>query len=173
MLILFIHSLAFAGEPQRCVATWAGATEGCTIRDSFELAGAGKSQSAAEKSTRTALAEALRKAGLAWTIDSPLVDPQELSGCAAKAEAAHVDCFPIPTGNTPAYCFVTLDDASCWDGEVLNFELPAWKAPDRARKEMCAAVDARLVAQNYTDVDKLRVKCAAACAAKTKVNCPE
>ena len=172
MSMLLFVTAGFAGEPQRCVATWAGATEGCQIRDSFEVSGAGRTADAAEKDARDALAKALSKYGLAWRIDSPLVDPKELSECQAKSDAAHTECFPIPTGNSPAYCFVTLDDATCWDGEVLNLELPGWKVPDAAREMMCAAVDKRLVEKNYTDVDKQRVKCEAVCAAKTKVNCP-
>ena len=172
MTLLFLLTQSFAGEPQRCVATWSGPVEGCQVRDAFEVSGGGPSLAAAEASTRKALAKALYKYGLAWRIDSPLVDPKELEACAPRAEAAHAECFPIATGHAPAYCFVTLDDAVCWDGEVLNLELPGWKAPDAARTLMCAAVDKRIVAQNYTDVDKQRVKCAAACAAKTKVNCP-
>lgn len=173
MTILLFIANSFAADPQVCVATWSGAVEGCQVREAFEVSGGGRTVAAAEKSTRAALSKALSKYGLAWRIDAPLLDPADLAACGAKAEAAHAECFPVPTGNTPAYCFVTLDDASCWDGEVLNLELPGWKAPDSARTLMCDAVDKRLLAQNYTDVDKLRVKCAASCAAKTKVNCPQ
>lgn len=172
MTILLFVAQSFAGDPQVCVATWAGPVEGCQVREAFELSAGGRTVAAAEKATRSAMAQALSKYGLAWRIDSPLVDPAELSACTAKAEAAHAECFPVPTGTKPAYCFVTLDDPTCWDGEVLNLELPAWKAPDAARTLMCDAVDERLIAQNYADVDKLRVKCVASCAAKTKVKCP-
>lgn len=171
MTILLFVAQSFAADPQVCVATWAGAVEGCQIRDTFEVSGGGRTLAAAEKNTKTALDKALHKYGLAWRIDSPLVDPSELDQCAPKAEAAHAECFPVPTGTAAAYCFVTLEDPTCWDGEVLNLELPGWKAPDAARSLMCEAVDKRIIAQNYTDVDKQRVKCAASCTAKTKVKC--
>ena len=171
MLIVFL-SVASAGEPSRCVAAWAGAVEGCNIRQTFEVAGGGANEAAATKSAREALKDALHKYTMAWRLSAPLADPKEVAACDAKADAAHAECFPVPTKNEKAYCFITFADTACWDGEVLNVETQDWKAPDAGRKLMCAAVDKRVVEQNYSGVDQRRADCAASCAGNTKVNCP-
>lgn len=171
-MILISTLAALAGEPNRCVAAWTGPVTGCNVRESFDITAGGASDKAAQKATRGALEAALMAYAAAWKAQSPLVDPAETSQCAAKAAAVSVDCFPDATLADDKFCYVTLDDANCWTGDVLKIELTGHKAWDQGRKDMCAAVDKHLVAQNYADVELRRTQCAASCAAKTKANCP-
>ncbi|MBM4390550.1 MAG: hypothetical protein FJ090_05470 [Deltaproteobacteria bacterium] len=171
-MMIMLLSVATAGEPNRCLAAWSGTAEGCNVRETFDIASGGSSEKSAEKATRAALEAALRAYTIYRKLQSPLADPAETASCDARAADAHVNCFPDATLADPKYCYVALDSAECWTGEVIKFELTGYKAWDRGRKDMCAAVDKHLVAQNYTELELRRTKCAAECAAHTKVNCP-
>ncbi len=171
-MVLLTTLVATAAEPFRCVAAWSGAVAGCNVRESFDITAGGASEKAAQKATRGALEAALAAYASAWKVASPLVDPAETAECAAKAAATSVDCYPDATLADEKFCYVTLDDANCWSGDVLKVEITGHKSWDQGRKDMCAAVDKHLVAQNYTDVELRRSQCAASCAARTKVNCP-
>ena len=171
-MLLLTTLVATAADPARCVAAWNGAVAGCNVRESFDITAGGASDKAAQKATRSALEAALLAYAAAWKAASPLVDPAETAQCAAKAASTSVDCFPDPTLADEKFCYATLDDANCWPGDVLKLELTGHRSWDQGRKDMCAAVDKHLVAQNYADVEQRRSQCAASCVAKTKVNCP-
>ncbi len=171
-MLFILLSVATAGEANRCVAAWSGPAEGCNVRESFDITAGGSSEKTAEKATRAALEAALRAYTTYWKVQSPLVDPAETASCNARAADAHVNCFPDATLADQKYCYVALESAECWTGEVLKIELTGYKSWDQGRKDMCAAVDKHLVAQNYTDLELRRTKCAAECVARTRVNCP-
>jgi hypothetical protein len=171
LTILLVHT-ALAADPVRCVATLSTPTEGCMIRDTLSLTAGGRTEAAATKAARAALKDALGKAGEAFRRLQPAANPKDLLACDALVETAHVDCFPDAGLAQPKYCFVTLDDADCWDGDVLELEDTGWKVFDAGRKTMCAAVDERAVKQAYGDVETRRAKCAASCTGHTQVRCP-
>ena len=91
--------------------------------------------------------------------------------CYDAAATAYVNCFPEPVLAEVKLCFVQLEDKECWPGDLFNFESVAWRALTRGREMMCDAVDARLVAQAYTDTEVRRVECRARCEAKVLVRC--
>jgi hypothetical protein len=168
---LFFASFALAGEPVRCVAVASTPTPACGLRGSFAITAGGRTEAAATRAAREALARALVQSVSAVAVAQPLstLDPV---ACSALADNAHVDCFPDAALAKPQYCFVALEDENCWDSEVITFEDTGWKAFSRGTKEMCKAVDERLVTQNYTDLERRRAECAASCLKSTTVRCP-
>lgn len=172
MLTSFLISFAFAGPPVRCAATISTPTEGCMLRDTYTVTAGGRNEAQATKAARAALKDALVKGGQAFRQVQPATNPKDLAACEALVETAHIDCFPDAALAEPKYCLVTLADTDCWDGDVLELETTGWKVFEAGRKQMCEAVDARAVKQNYPDVESRRVKCAASCAGHTQVRCP-
>lgn len=172
MLLPFILSTAFAGDPVRCAATVTTPTEGCNLRDSFTVTSGGRTEAAATRAAQKALKDALMKSSAAFYAAQPAANAKETVACEALVEGAHVDCFPEAGLAEDKYCFVTLSAPDCWDDTVLEVEARGWKAFDAGRKAMCDAVDARAVKLNYPDVEARRIKCAAACATHTLVRCP-
>ncbi|GDX83553.1 hypothetical protein LBMAG42_53640 [Deltaproteobacteria bacterium] len=171
MILLFV-SLAHAGDPYRCVATVAPPVPTCAVHGTFTVTAGAKTEAAATKAARAALAKALVKTAESFQLAQPAADPAELAGCSAVGDAAHVDCFPDAGLKETRFCLVTLADTECWGGDVLELEDVGWKVFEAGTDKMCAAVDAKLVTQNYTDVAVRRAKCAAACLSQTQVRCP-
>lgn len=169
---LVLASLASAG-PSRCVATWTGPVPGCAIRGEVAASATALSEPAAQRALRHALEEAIDRSVAATRARIPSLESAQFVLCAEKIQdAAFVNCFEDATLAEPAFCFVSLDDPACWSGEVLHVEAVGWVAHRLGRDRMCAAVDKRLVAQDYTDVATRRAICADACAAHTTVRCP-
>lgn len=171
-LLLLLTSVANAGDPYRCVATVAPPVPTCAVHGTFTVTAGAKTEPAATKAARRALGKALVKTAESFQLAQPAADPTELSGCAAVAEAAHVDCFPDAALKETRFCLVTLADTECWAGDVLEIEEVGWKVFESGTDKMCAAVDTKLVTQNYTDVAIRRAKCAASCLSQTQVRCP-
>ncbi len=173
MFSLFLFStLANAGDPYRCVATVAPPVPTCSVHGTFTVTAGAKTEAAATKAARAALAKALVKTADAFLLAQPAADAAELSGCSAVADTAHVDCFPEAGLKDTKFCFVTLADPECWTGDVLDVEEVGWKVFEAGTDKICAAVDARLVTQNYTDMAVRRAKCAASCLSQAQVRCP-
>jgi hypothetical protein len=171
-MLLAIASLALA-TPARCVATWTGPVPGCALRGEIVASAAGPNEKAAERALRrqlervTELSVAAQRTKRATQVD------EAFSMCADTVPTrAFVNCFAEPALAAPALCFVELPDPTCWTGEVLQIDAVGWQAVGTGRDAMCKAVDARLVAQNYTDLEARRAVCAASCASKTTVRCP-
>lgn len=172
MLVLAFVSLVSAG-PSRCVATWTGPSEGCGIRGEVKAAAAGPSEKAAARAAEKHLAKVAELTAAAQRARSPGRTEQEFAGCAAAVKAdAYVNCFADASLADEALCFVELVDPECWNGQVLTVDGVGWEMVAEGRRQMCEAVDARLVQQNYTDLATRRAVCAAACASKTTVRCP-
>jgi hypothetical protein len=170
MLVLVAGALA---GPSRCVATWTGPVEGCALRAEVVASGAGPSEKAAERALHKQLTRVVDRSVAAALARMSLADESQFRGCEDVVQAkAYVNCFEEPALASPAFCFVDLPDPTCWTGEVLQVEDVAWRALEVGRHKMCAAVDARLVAQNYTDMAARRAICAASCESKTTVRCP-
>ena len=171
-MLLFLLNVAFAGDPVRCVATLTVPTEGCTLHGNFTITEAGRTEAAASRAARATLAEALDRAGKAFMLVQPNANLKEVIACSALVETAHMDCFPEARLKEKQYCFITLDDADCWSGDVLEIEDTGWKVFSEGTQKMCAAVDAQLVTKNYTDMEVKRATCSASCITKTQVRCP-
>ncbi len=172
MLSLILSwSFALAGEPTRCVASIPMPTAACTLRGEFVVTAGGRTEAAAAKAARAALSEALSKS-VAHLLRAQSAAKVDAAACAASVADAHVDCFPDATLSQSRYCFVSLVDERCWEKEVLTVEDVGWKVYGRGTAEMCKAVDARLVAQGFNDVEARRVECAASCIKATTVSCP-
>lgn len=169
--LILLSSLALAGEPTRCVASIPMPTAACGLRGEFVVTAGGRTEAAATKAARSALTEALSKS-VAHLLRAQPAATVDASACAASVADAHVDCFPDATLSQSRYCFVTLTDDRCWEKEVLTVEDVGWKVYSRGTAEMCKAVDARLVAQGFNDVETRRVECAASCLKATTVSCP-
>jgi hypothetical protein len=169
--LTMLLSTAVAGEPVRCVAVLETPKAACALHHSFSVTGAGPNEVAATRAARTALEKAVSSSVTAQVTAQPLVtiDPAQ---CSALAKNAHVDCFPEAALAQTAYCFVSLADPACWDGEVLTVEDKGWRVFARGTAEMCQAVDKRVVAQNYNDTETRRLACAASCLRSTAVRCP-
>lgn len=171
-MMLVLASLASAG-PSRCVATWSGPVEGCALRGEVAASGAGLSEKAADRAVRKHLARVVDRSIAASLARMTIADESQFRSCEAVVQAkAYVNCFEDPALAAPSFCFVDLPDPTCWTGEVLQVEDVGWRALERGRDKMCAAVDARLVSQNYTELPTRRAVCAAACETKTTVRCP-
>lgn len=166
--------LAAAG-PSRCVATWTGPVPGCAIRGEVVATAAGMSEKGAERALRRQLDIVVERTVAATRARVPTMEPAQFVTCAEAIQAAaFVNCFEDAALAVPAFCFVSLDDPTCWPGDVLEVDgLPGWRASEVGRDKMCAAVDARLVAQDYTDLAGRRAICAASCASKAVVSCPQ
>ncbi len=171
MFTLLTLATALA-EPNRCVATVRLPAEGCIVRGEYTVNGAARTEAAATKAARAALSDAVAKGVTALRVAQPGVQERDLETCAARVKDAYVECFPEPRLAEPLYCFVSLADESCWTGDVLTLEDTGWKVYGAGRDMMCAAVDQRLVEQNYTDVARSRARCAASCARDVQVRCP-
>lgn len=173
MLLFGTVALALAAEPNRCVVSWSPPTSGCAIRTTIEAHGSGPNRKAAERAARKQLGVAIDATALSQMarLGTPVLG--DFSSCKDDVATAYIDCFPDTTLSAPdALCFVTLDDVECWNGDVLHVETLGWKALEEGRKQMCAAVDARIVALNYTDMVPKQAICKAACEVKTVVRCP-
>ena len=170
--MFFLLSAAAFATPNRCVATLTLPAPACALRGSITVTDAATSEPAATRAARKALGNAVRAAVAAVKAESPLVLPDLVAGCDAAVATAHVECFPDLQLAESKYCFATLADTSCWDGEVITLEDRGWKVFGAGRAMICKAVDDRLIAQNYADVAVARARCAAACAAEAQVRCP-
>lgn len=170
--MLLLLSLAFA-EPVRCTATWSTAVSGCQVRGPVRAEATAGGEASARDRVLAQLAEELALFGVAARLRSPMLAEADFARCGEVAEAgAMVSCFPEPALVGTHLCFADLAAAECWNGDVLSFEAPGVRAQELGRRQMCAAVDARLVAQNYTGLPLRRATCAARCEAETRVRCP-
>ena len=171
--MLLFSTLALAGTPVRCVATWTGPKADCALRGELTASANGPSRGAAEKAIKKEIGVVTERAVAGAQLQMPGVPASDFAGCAARvAGEAFVDCFDAPELAEIRLCFVQLDDPTCWNGDVLNMEGVSWQMLAKGKKKMCEAVDERLVAQNYLDVATRRAVCAATCEMKTKVSCP-
>lgn len=170
-LSLLFASFALAGDPVRCVASLQAPSPTCGLTAEFTINAGGLTESAATRAARQALQRAVDSSIKAAQAIYPH-EVRDAPGCRAAAETAHVDCFPDAALAKPQYCFVAFENRGCWTDDVLTVEVAGWKVFTHGTNEMCKAVDARLVAQNYIDVQHRRVQCAAACLRETKVTCP-
>ena len=171
MALFSLVALAFAG-PTRCVATFTPPPTGCALRGPITLTSAAPSEAGAKRAVLSALRNAVDKAGGALIMANSNFGGSDIAGCGPAADAAFPECFPEPALSAVQYCFVTLADTACWSGDVLELEDKGWKVFDASRAQMCAAVDAAIVAKNYPDVTLRRAQCEASCLAATVVRCP-
>jgi len=175
MMFLFLATLAFAagdGDGVRCVAVWRGPEPGCTLNGGIEASATRSSSEAAAKAARRTLSRALELAAsdLAKVSDR---SPGEYTMCnALPLENADLSCTAEESDTDGDFCFVTFDDPECWDGTVLTFERTGWRSQVDGRRALCEAVDARLVKQNYRDVEERRVRCQESCAIGVTISCP-
>jgi hypothetical protein len=171
MLTLLIS--AALAEPTRCIATWNGpAPSGCGLPDTYKVEATASSESAARKAAIAQLGKVLVLDADARRIARPALGTSEFLRCEASAKQAFVDCFAEPALTETSLCFATLDSAQCWSNTPITLEVRGVKALAVGRERMCEAVDARIVAQAYTDTETRRAKCRAECEAKTAVRCP-
>ncbi len=171
MFFSLVTASALAGDPVRCVASVQAPTTDCGLRGEFSVTAAARTERAATTAARAALSETLGKA-VAHVLLSQPASTLDSAKCTALVADAHVNCFPDAALAKPLYCFVSLPDERCWNGEVLTVEDVGWKVFGRGTAEMCKAVDARLVGQNFTDLAVRRAECAASCLKATTVSCP-
>lgn len=172
--MLLLLAFAFASEPpNRCVVSWSPPASDCAIRTTIDAQGAGPNRKSAERAARRQLEVAIDATALALIARLGTPIPSDFSGCKVAVDSAYVDCYPDTSlAAADALCFVTFDDGDCWNGDVMHLETTGWKALAMGRDMMCAAVDARIVSQNYTDAVQKQAICKASCATKTVVRCP-
>lgn len=172
-MTLLLISLALAGDDAtRCVAEWTGPVEGCALRGPWHFEATSSTEKGARKALKKYVAEATSLAQAAEKERIKTLTDGQFVLCSDALEKAFVNCFPEPTLDQAGVCFVELKDKDCWNGDVLTVEDVGWRALAEGRQEMCAAVDAYLVQQNYTDVASRRVQCKSTCTSQTVVRCP-
>lgn len=169
--MLLTLSLAFA-EPYRCAVVWSAPALACQVRGPLRVEATAGSEGAARAASVRQLSDVLHLTGLAMRARSALLSDADFSGCALAAEAVSPLCFPEPALAGFRLCFADLPATECWSGEVLNFEAAPVRALDLGRRQLCDAVDDRIVTQNYTNTDLRRAECRARCEAETRVRCP-
>jgi hypothetical protein len=173
---MFLVALALSAHaaPTRCVATWTPREKACAARGSLTANAAGAGQPGAERAALKQLEKVLGLSIEAQRLMSPILSAADFAACSADLrEHASVSCLPEAELAAEALCFVELADPACWDGNVLSVDGIGWEMVATGRQKMCEAVDARLVQLNYTDLATRRATCAAACASKTTVRCPQ
>ena len=154
--------------------SWQGPTTGCAIRGEVKATAAAGSEAGARRAVSRQLGEVANLTAAATRARIPGLTESQFLTCGDEVrDAAHISCLPDESLADPeALCFVELKDPECWSGTVLQLDAGGVGAVAEGRKQMCEAVDARLVAQNYTDVASRRVICKASCEANTTVSCP-
>ncbi len=170
--MLLSFSLAFA-EPVRCTATWATPVTGCQVRGTVRAEATAGNEPAARRKVLDQLAEELALFGVAMRLRTPMLAEADFATCPdAAPKAALVSCFSEPALAGRHLCYADLAAPECWTSEVLPFEASGVRALELGRAQICAAVDARLVELNYTDLALRRASCQARCEAETRVRCP-
>ncbi len=91
---LLFTSLANAGDPYRCVATVAAPVPTCGVHGTFTVTAGAKTEAAATKAARSALAKALVKTAESFQLAQPAADPSELAGCSAVGDDQILFCDP-------------------------------------------------------------------------------
>lgn len=171
-MLFLLTSLALAAEASWCIASWDAPASSCAIDGRMTASAAGVNEDAAADAARRRLGRVAQLAA------NDLVGYRELraddlAGCAETVpDEAEVSCQPVESPVDGDYCFVTFDDAGCWDGTVLTVSRGGWQAVVIGRERMCNAVDARLARLRYTNSDERRKECSARCAAEAVVSCP-
>jgi hypothetical protein len=170
-MVLLLALTAWA-DPVRCTATWSAPVVGCQVRGPVRVEATAAWERAARAQVVDQLGEVLTLHGVAARLKSTMLAEADFGACGTEAEAALLSCFPEPALTGTHLCFADFAARECWTGDVLNFEISGVRALDEGRERMCAAVDERIVALNYTDTAWRRASCAARCEAETRVRCP-
>ena len=166
-------TVAMAGEPTRCVATWTGPVAGCGLSGTYTVEETASTAKGAERGAHAELLHLLDLQIAARRIAVSALTESNFAMCKQEAATAFVSCFAEPAlGRADAFCFAVFDAPDCWPGEVLSYQDDAWRVLDEARSDMCARSDAWLVAQNYSNLEIRRADCAARGEAKRTVPCP-
>lgn len=163
----------FAGTPTHCIASWTGPAPSCVVTGAYSADGFGLSPKSAERAARAQLATIVELEIAARKVAVPVLTASDFASCSQALQNAQINCFEdADVGKEDVFCFAMLNEPECWNGQVMNFQEDAWKVWTVARKEMCSAVDAYLVEQNYSGLELRRATCAARCQEKLTVRCP-
>lgn len=158
-------------EPARCVASWTGSSPGCQLRGELRAEVTGPSENSARRSLLRELQRVAEFASTAQQAQIPTMTTADFNACPDTVATAFVNCFAEPALSQELLCFVEFADTTCWSGDILHLEEVGWRALDAGGRRMCAAVDERLVLQDYTDLELRRADCRARCEQRTTVRC--
>ena len=175
-LALALITAALAGEPYRCEAVFTGPTRACELRARLSTTGTGKTESSARKAALRRLEQLVTVASeerlmRASSSMARAIAEQDVVSCAENAtERAEVFCYAEPVLDQRKLCFATLRDRSCWRGAPIDIASgPSWRAMEQGREQLCTAMDAALIEDEASPVDRL--SCQAACLSESSVRC--
>lgn len=177
-VLLFVGmwgSSAFAGDPVRCTAVFAGPVSGCSLTGTWVAVSTARSAAKGERLAQERLSEmvhegAVTQAARAAGTMAYLTAAPDVTSCRATVEErARVNCTPEPELLLRQVCIADLADESCYRGPPLDSVGTAWKVAEKARADICPSVDAWLVAQG-ADAAK-RESCHLTCLRDATVRC--
>ncbi len=169
-VLVALHAPLHA-EPWRCVATWVEPVPGCAVPGPLMADATANSEVAARRAATAWLGQVLEDAGEAKRVRYPLVPASDYGSCEEEAKGAMLNCFPEPALAETKLCYVVFTDP-CWSGQPMTLEITGWRALAEGRELMCGSVDARLVAQDWSNLEQRRADCRAQCEQKVQVRCP-
>lgn len=167
MWLLITVALA---DPVRCTATFTGPIEKCKLLGTVSVDGTGSSDAQATRNAQKALSSALVARVASVQSRNPNLTEVDFAGCGAATSRTLV-CREDAALSVSGVCFAQFDDASCWVGDVKNWNGSGVEALERGRNEMCSDVDRYLDSLDYKDEAELRARCRASCLEKARVSC--
>jgi hypothetical protein len=173
MIVLLATLALAAGDGVHCVAVWRAPVPGCPLDGAIEASATRGTVDAAARAARRSLARALEFAGDQIVERVQNRYSAEFALCEDLVEeGSDLICTEAQSAVDGDLCFITFDDAECWDGTVATFDRSGWRSALAERAEFCDAVDDRIVAQNYRGLEERRQSCQERCAVGATVSCP-
>ena len=166
---------AAADVPQRCEAVFQGPIKGCELLGVWTVGAAARSEPAARRVATDRLATLMAAVAEERALKAPGTPAADtaavmVKSCpAAVAASARVVCYPEPQLAEDHICFAQLRSPECYRGSSLDVQGVGWKAIEKGREAICAAVDAGLSEQRATPA--ARAACTAECLQRAEVRC--
>jgi uncharacterized membrane protein len=174
IVLIFAAAMAAEPDPYRCEAVFQGPVAACGISQNIVATGHGRNEDQARKAAQARLVEAISAAASVRAVRAAdtLASAEtrsEVNTCArVSADAARVHCYSEPELNEKRLCFASFEDSSCWRGQMIDLEGPAWKMMETGRTRICARLD-----ETLQDAEaEHRLSCETRCKQQARVRCP-
>jgi hypothetical protein len=173
---LLLGGAAAAGEvPHRCEAVFQGPVKGCDVLGTWTVSAAARGEDAARKAVTGRMSalmavvaeeRALKAAGSPGSEGAAAM----AKGCPEVAAAnVRVVCYPEPQLVEDHLCFAQLRSPDCYRGSSLDIQGIGWKALEKGRESICAAVELGLTEQRATPLQQ--ASCKVECLQRAEVRC--
>lgn len=174
--LLLSGAPAGAGEvPHRCEAVFQGPVKGCEVLGTWTVGAAARTEDAARRAASDRMSDVMQVIAEERALKAPAGPGAEGAAALAKAcpEVAAANlrlvCYPEPQLTEDHICFAQLRSPDCYRGSSLDLQGVGWKAIEKGRELICAAVDSGLTEQRATPLQ--RASCAAECLQRAEVRC--